>query len=42
MAYYAHDVPLLEMREKLLKAVTEKKAEMLPIAVNIFNKVQDT
>lgn len=42
MAYYAHDVPLLEMREQLLEAVTEKKAEMLPIAVNIFNKVQDT
>lgn len=30
------------MREKLTKAVTEKKSEVLPLAVSIFNKVQDT
>ena len=30
------------MRERLLKAVTSKRSEVLPLAVNIFNKVQDT
>ena len=30
------------MREELLQAVTEKRSEVLPLAIKIFNKVQDT
>ena len=40
--FQAHDTLVLDMRERLLKAVTSKKSEVLPLAVNIFNKVQDT
>ena len=42
MLFWAHESTLLEMRTRLSKAVVERKAEVLPLAVNIFNKVQDT
>jgi len=37
----AHDTSLLELRENLTKAVSERKAEALPIAISIFNRLQD-
>ena len=37
----AHDTSLLELREHLTKAVSERKAEALPIAISIFNRLQD-
>ena len=37
----AHDASLLELRENLTKAVSERKAEALPIAISIFNRLQD-
>jgi hypothetical protein len=32
---------MLEMKEDLLIALTERKKKVLPIALQIFNKVQD-
>jgi hypothetical protein len=37
----AYDATMLEMKEDLLIALTERKKKVLPIALQIFNKVQD-
>ena len=37
----AHDMSLLELREGLTKAVSDRKADALPIAISIFNRLQD-
>ena len=39
--YYrtAHDDSILHLKEKLTKAISEKKAEALPIAIQIFNRI---
>lgn len=37
----AHDKSLMELREELTKAVTERKAAALPVAIKIFNKLQE-
>ena len=36
----AHDKSLHELREELTKAVTERKAKALPLAIEIFNRIQ--
>lgn len=37
----AHDKTLLEMKESLTKAVGDKKEHALPIAIQIFNRIQE-
>lgn len=37
----AHDMTLHELREGLTKAVTGRKEEALPLAIQIFNRIQD-
>ncbi len=38
----AHNETLADMKEQLLEAVNKRKGKVLKIALNIFNKVQDT
>lgn len=37
----AHDLTLHELKEGLTKAVSDRKADALPIAIQIFNRIQD-
>ena len=41
--YYraAHDNSLLGLKKQLTKAISEKKADALPIAIQIFNRIQE-
>ncbi len=36
-----HDSTIIDLKEKLLKALTTRKQKVLPLAIQIFNKVQD-
>ena len=38
---HAHDLSLIELKEGLTKAVTDRKAQALPLAISIFNRIQD-
>lgn len=37
----AHNKTLFELKEELTKAVTDRKAQALPLAIQIFNRIQD-
>jgi len=37
----AHDMSLHELREELTQAVGERKAQALPLAIQIFNRIQE-
>ena len=41
MNYYraAHDDSIIDLKAQLTKAIGEKKADALPIAVQIFNRI---
>ena len=41
--YYraAHDDSIIDLKSKLTKAIGEKKADALPIAIQIFNRIQE-
>jgi len=36
---HAHDLSLIELKEGLTKAVTDRKAQALPLAISIFNRI---
>ena len=38
---HAHDLSLLDIRQHLTKAVTERKASALPLAIQVFNRIQE-
>lgn len=37
----SYDQTLLEMKESLVNALTHRKQQVLPVAVQMFNKLQD-
>ena len=37
----AHDDSIMDLKVELTKAIGEKKADALPIAIKIFNRIQD-
>ena len=37
----AHDNSIIGLKEQLTKAISEKKADALPIAIQIFNRIQE-
>ena len=37
----AHDTSIMELKDQLTKAVGEKREEALPIAIKIFNRIQE-
>ena len=37
----AHDNSIIGLKEQLTKAIGEKKADALPIAIQIFNRIQE-
>ena len=37
----AHDASLIDLKEGLTKAVGERKAHALPLAIQIFNRIQE-
>ncbi len=37
----AHDQSLMELRGELTKAISERKAKALPLAIEVFNRIQE-
>jgi hypothetical protein len=37
----AHDMTLLELKDEMLSALSHRKKTVLPIALDIFNRIQD-
>lgn len=38
---HSHDLSIIELKECLTKAVTDRKAQALPLAIQIFNRIQE-
>lgn len=38
---HMHDLSIIELKEHLTKAVTDRKAQALPLAIQIFNRIQE-